>query len=86
MTEDNREYILKLFKIVSTDSVLVVDFKGEIKRLYCPFRVICLVDLAPLKQGLEYSVEAVKMTLKLQDVFLINSKGYLVQYFQIMGQ
>ena len=85
MTEQNRKYILELFKIVSTNSILVVNYKGKVKRLYCPFMVVCKVDVPPLQKGNEYAVDAVKMTLKLQDVFIINGRAYFVWYFEIKG-
>ena len=83
MTEEARKYITELFKIVSTNSVLIVLSTGKVKRLYCPFMVICKVDVPPLKKGGEYSVEAVKMTLQLQEVFIIESRAYFVWYFTI---
>ena len=64
MTDRNREYILELYKIVSSTSILVVDHKGNLKRLYCPFRVVAIVELPPqITVGAFYMVEAVKMTL-----------------------
>ena len=78
MNEKNREYILELFKIVSTNSILVVNYKGKVKRLYCPFIVICKVDVPPLQKGYKYAVDEVKITLKLEDVFIINGRAYFV--------
>jgi hypothetical protein len=78
-----RKYIADLFKIVGTNSVLVVMPLGRVKRLYCPFWVICKVDVAPLERGHEYQVDAVKMTLKLEDVFIIDGRAYFVWYFSI---
>lgn len=83
--KEAREYILELFKIVSTNSILVVNYKGKVKRLYCPFMVICKVDVPPLKKGQQCAVDAVKMTLKLEDVFIINDRAYFVWYFEIKG-
>jgi hypothetical protein len=84
MTEkEARKYIAELFKIVDTNSVLVVISTGQVKRLYCPFWVICKVDVPPLQKGSEYTVEAIKMTLKLEDVFIINGRAYYVWYFWI---
>ncbi|MGI6677878.1 MAG: hypothetical protein ACOX2Q_02025 [Dehalobacterium sp.] len=83
MNEKNREYILELFKIVSTNSILVVNYKGKVKRLYCPFLVICKVDVPPLQKGNEYAVDAVKMTLKLEEVFIIEGRAYYFWYFEI---
>ena len=84
MTERNREYIIELFKIVSATSILVVDHKGNLKRLHCPFRVVAIVELPPqITVGAFYMVEAVKMTLDLKEVFIIESKGYYYWYFRI---
>ncbi len=85
MTEQNRKYILELFKIVSTNSILVVNYKGKVKRLYCPFMVICKVDVPPLHKGNSYAVDAVKMTLKLEEVFIIKGRAYFFWYFEIKG-
>ncbi len=81
--KEAREYISELFSIVGTNSVLVVLPRGKLKRLYCPFWVIAKVDVPPLEKGKEYTVEAVKMTLHLQDVFIIERKAYLVWYFAV---
>jgi len=83
MTERNRQYIAELFKIVDTKSILVVMPKGRVKRLYCPFWVICKVDVPPLREGGEYAVEAIKMTLDLKDVFIIEGRAYFIWYFSI---
>jgi len=85
MSEEARKYIAELFKIVGTNSVLVVMPRGKVRRLYCPFWVICRVNVPPLKEWEEYAVEAVKMTLKKQDVFIIEGKAYFVWYFTIKG-
>lgn len=70
--------IAELFQIVSTNSVLVILYNGKIKRLYCPFVVIVKIDVPPLEKGIEYSVEADKMTLALEDVFIIEGRAYFV--------
>jgi hypothetical protein len=79
-----REYITELFKIVGTNSILIVLSTGRVKRLYCPFVVICNVEVPPLQRGGEYAVEAVKMTLQKQDVFIIEGRAYFVWYFKII--
>ena len=84
MTEkDACKYIAELYKIVDTNSILVVIPSGQVKRLYCPFWVICKIDVPPLQKDGEYTVEAVKMTLKLEDVFIIEERAYYVWYFWI---
>jgi hypothetical protein len=83
--EKNRQYILELFKIVGTNSILVVDPKGNVKRLYCPFDVIAQVELPPdIAVGLKYQVDAIKMTLQLKEVYIINGRAYFIWCFKIM--
>lgn len=81
--KETRKYISELFKIVGTNSVLIVLSTGKVRRLYCPFLVICRVDVPILEKGKEYAVEAVKMTLQKQDVFIIEGRAYFVWYFKI---
>ncbi len=79
-----RKYISELFKIVRTNSVLIVLSTGKVKQLYCPFMVICKVDVPPLQVGHQYAVEAVKMTLQKQEVFIIEGRAYFVWYIKII--
>ena len=85
MSEHNREYILELFKIVSTTSILVVDQYGRVKKINCPFRVIALDDIPPdIITGDLYIVDFVKMALDLKEVFIIEDRGYYIRYFHII--
>lgn len=84
MSENNRAYILELYKIVSTTSILVVDYKGNLKRLHCPFQVVAIVEVPPqIVVGAFYMVDAIKMTLELKEVYIIEGKGYFIWYFKI---
>lgn len=85
MSERNREYILELFKIVSTSSILVIDNKGNLKRLHCPFKVVAVVSSPPqIIVGEIYYVDSLKMTLELREVYIIEGKAYFIWYFKIM--
>ena len=83
MSEEARKYIIELFKVVDTRNILVVMHTGRIRRLYCPFMVICNVDVPSLIKGNEYFVDEIKMTLEMKDVFIIKGKAYYVWYFSI---
>ena len=85
MTDETRQYILDLFKIVGTNSILIISSTGKLKRLYCPFLVLSKMDISSLRKGHKYAVNAVKMTLKLEDVFIIKGKAYLIWCFAIVG-
>ena len=87
MTDSNREYILELFKIVSTTSILVIDREGNLKRLKCPFKVVAVVELpSQITVGASYYVDAVKMTLELQEICIIQGKAYYIWHFKIMKE
>jgi hypothetical protein len=86
MSEKNREYILELFKIVSTTSILVVNKYGKVKRLHCTFRVMAIVDVPPqIEKGKLYMVDFVKMDFTLKEVYIIQGEGYYISYFRIKG-
>lgn len=84
MNESARQYILELFSVVNTESVLVITGAGQLKKLNCPFFVICLVKTTYLEMGNQYAVEAVKMTLRLEDVYIIHGRAYHLWYFTIL--
>ena len=84
MTDQARQYILDLFSIVSTDSILIINRTGELKRLRCPFTVVCKIETANLEIGNPYSVSAVKMTLHLEHVYIIEGRAYFIWYFVIV--
>ena len=85
MTEQQvRKYILDLFSIVGTDSILIIGRTGELKRLRCPFTVVCKVETPHLEFGEPYAVSAVKMTLRLEHVFIIQGRAYFIWYFAIV--
>ena len=41
---DNEKYIRELLKWVDETSILVIDGKGLLRRIYCPFKAVCLVE------------------------------------------
>jgi hypothetical protein len=83
--EKARIYIVELFRIVISSSILVIDSIGTLHRLNCPFRVVALMDIPPdITEGKPYFVNAVKMSLDLKDIFIINNNGYHIRWFLIL--
>ena len=78
------EYIQELLKWVSSDSLLVIDGSGKLRRIYCPFRVICLVTFPKIEQGEKVSVDAIKLTIEIKEVFIIKGMAYYIIYFKII--
>ena len=81
----SKEEILKeLLKWVSSDSLLVIDKKGALRRIYCPFKAICLVRFPDIDEGDQVSVDAVKLTVEIKEVFIIKGIAYYILYFKII--
>ena len=78
------EYLKELLNWISSDSLLVIDKKGLLRRIYCPFKVICLVDFPAIKEGEKVSVDAVKLTVEIKEVFIIRGTAYYILFFKII--
>ena len=81
----NERYIKDLFKLVGTDSILIIDKQDKLARLYCTFEFIVTGILPDLKVGDIVWVETVKMTVTLKDVYIIKGQAYYVWNFRILS-
>ena len=84
--EEKRKYIKEIFKYCSIDSILIINRMGHLERLYCPFYVLVVVDVHILKKGSVKTVKAVKMSLELIDVYIIESKAYYHFNFRLLDR
>lgn len=80
---DKEKYLQELLKWISSDSLLVIDGSGEIRRIYCPFKVICLVNFPDIIKGQKVSVDAIKLTVEIKEVYIIKGTAYHIAYFMI---
>jgi hypothetical protein len=55
-----------------------------LRRLFCPFPVMVIIPVGYLQIGDVVSVSAAKITLELEDVYVIESKAYLIMHFKIL--
>ena len=78
------EYIQELLKWVSSDSILIVDSSGKLRRVYVPFWVVSLVDFPEITKGDKVIVDAVKLTIEVKEVFVIRGIAYYIIYFKIL--
>ena len=78
------EFLQELLKWVNSDSILVIDKKGLLRRIYCPFKAICLMDFPAITKGEKVSVDAVKLTVEIKEVFIIRGVAYYIIYFKIL--
>ncbi len=82
--QERKRYIQEIFKYCTTDSILVIDQKGHLRRLRCPFLVLVIVDVPPLKEGQEKVVIAVKVPDNLVDVYIIEEKAFYHYNFKLL--
>jgi hypothetical protein len=65
------------------EAILVIDSSGDIRRIYCPFKVICLVNFPDIIKGQKVSVDAIKLTVEIKEVYIIKSTAYHIAFFMI---
>lgn len=82
---DKELYLQDLLKWVSSDSLLVIDLSGKLQRLNCPFKVICLINFPAINKGEKVSVEAVKLTVEIKEVYIIRGTAYHVNTLSQFG-
>jgi hypothetical protein len=82
--EEKKKYIEEIFKYCKTDSILVINKHGHLQRLDCPFEVLVIQDVGELYKGLICLVNAVKLDLRLIDVYIIGSKAYYFFNFRVL--
>ena len=80
---DKEKYLQELLKWVSSDSLLVIDKSGNLRRIFCPFNVICLVKFPDISEGDKVSVDAIKLTVAIKEVYIIKGIAYHIAYFMI---
>jgi hypothetical protein len=81
----NDEYIKDIFRYCRTDSILIINAQGHLGRLWCPFRVLVIVDVYPLQKGQQKVVIAVKVAENLVDVYVIEGKAFYHYNFKILS-
>lgn len=82
--EHSKGYVNELMQWMDPFSILVVAEKGHLKRIYCPFSAMVIIPVGSFQEGDIVSVQAVKVTLQLKDVFIIEEKAYYIFHFRII--
>ncbi|MBC8052152.1 MAG: hypothetical protein H7Y13_03740 [Sphingobacteriaceae bacterium] len=67
-------------------SVLVVNEAGKLKRLNCPFTVICIDAVGDLDEFMLYQVSSVKMTEQGKIVYNVAGNFFFHSAFKIIEQ
>lgn len=82
--EEKKEYIEDIFRYCKIDSILVINNRGHLQRLDCPFEVVVISNVGELQKGLICLVSAVKIDLSLIDVYIIRNKAYYFFNFRVL--
>lgn len=80
----DKNELAEQLKFSSSEWLYVVAYNNLLKQLFCPFRVLVMTDIGPLKKGQTVWVEAVKVTMELKTVFVIGGNAYYYYYFEII--
>ncbi len=70
--------------VIDPFSLLVVNSKGELKRIYCPFLARCMIPIKSLLQNEAYIIDMVKTEINEEIIFIIQGKPYLHSCFNIL--
>lgn len=79
----NTQEIAEINKYCTPNSILIVTKNKKLVRLFCPFYVKALQDLDFIKKDEIVKVEKVKITERLELVYVISGYNYLYRYFVI---
>ena len=82
--KEKKKYIEEVFKCCKTDSILVINKTGQLQRYQCPFEVVVISDVGELYKGLICLVSAVKIDIRLIDVYIIRNKAYYFFNFRVL--
>lgn len=70
--------------IIDPFSLLVVNSKGELKRIHCPFLARCMIPIKNLLINEAYVIDMVKTDLSEEIVFIIQGRPFLHSFFNIL--
>lgn len=80
----DKKDLVEQLKYSSSEYLFVVTWNNLLKQLFCPFRVTVLKSVGSLRLGQIVSVEAVKVTMELKTVFVIDGSAYYYYYFDVL--
>jgi len=66
-------------------SILIINKSGRLRRLYTPFKVLCLLDIGSIKANMGVYIEEVATNDKDELVYLVAGIAYNHHYFRILA-
>ena len=80
----DKKIIVDLLKYSTPYSILIVDYNGRLKELFCPFHVKAKYSISTINSGQTYQVKQVLLSETLSIVFRINGVKYYYYHFEIL--
>ena len=80
----DKNELAEQLKFSSSEWLYVVTWNNILKKIVCPFTVLVLTDIGPLKKGQIVWVQQVKVTMDLKTVFVIDGNAYYYYHFDIL--
>jgi len=71
------------YQFCDNSSILIINSKGLIRRLYTPFKVQCILPIEKIREGIWVYVEEIRSTPKDEIIYLIHGKEYRHFHFCI---
>lgn len=65
-------------------SLIVINREGIMRRLYTPFRVLCIQHVGSLAEGTQFYVNEVHGTIKGELYFVIFKQPFLHKHFRLL--
>ena len=81
--DDNKRILAAINEHCKPDSLLIINKNGQLIRLYCPFSVVTLYSFSKYKANTQVEVAAVKTTLDLLLVYIVDHVAYPYYLFRI---
>jgi hypothetical protein len=80
----NENELAELLKYSSPKELYIITWNNILILLYCPFKVLVLVNIGALKCDDIVLVDEVRITRELKTVFIIKDKAYYYFYFDFV--
>ncbi|TXJ22832.1 MAG: hypothetical protein E6Q24_20105 [Chitinophagaceae bacterium] len=70
---------------LNSDSILLINQTGQIRKLYCPFRVKCITPIDGFSKGMQLWVESVVKEDETRLIYLVLDRFYEHSNFEIIA-
>lgn len=74
---------IPLTRDFKTDSLLVINQNGKIRRIYTPFKVLAITSVGSITKNTWVFVQKIALNEKQQLLYVINDEQYLYESFRI---